>query len=80
MGDQKTREENILNLLKQLRAIRSKLSPDILELASHSIQNQPSKEQEDAGEIKIDRKKNVKFVMDFLNSPEGAHLKAKIES
>ena len=71
----KSREENIQLVLQQLKRIRNKIDPEILEMASQSLQPTST-----SSEIKIDRKRNVRFVMDFLNSPEGAHLKDKIQS
>ena len=71
----KSREENIHLVLQQLKRIRNKIDPEILEMASQSLQPTST-----SSEIKIDRKRNVRFVMDFLNSPEGAHLKDKIQS
>ena len=73
-NEKKSREELIEETLEKARQIRKKLDPKVLKAVREaSVQQKPE-------EVKIDRKRNVKFVMDFLNSPEGAHLKSKIIS
>lgn len=78
MGNQadKKRSEHIEEILTTLRDIRSRLEPTFLERISDILDTNA----ESPSEIKIDRARNTKFVMDFLNSPEGAHLKDKIRS
>lgn len=78
MGNQadKTRLEHIEEILTTLRDIRSRLEPTFLERISEILDTNA----ESPSEIKIDRARNTQFVMDFLNSPEGAHLKDKIRS
>lgn len=70
------RAKVIAEMMESVRHIRSNIHPDVLQQAKDVIQN-CGREQT---EIKIDRQRNVKFVMDFLNSPAGQHLKNKIQS
>ncbi len=68
----KSREVLIAETLAVARGIRQRLDPNVLQTAHDAaLQQKPQ-------EIRIDRERNIKFVMDFLNSPAGAHLKSKI--
>lgn len=80
---QKSRAEMIVELQAVMETVRTKLDPELLARAErliHATSLQPV--QKDRGTVeetvKIDRERNVKFVMDFLNSPAGARLKAKL--
>lgn len=72
--NEKSREELIKETLAKARQIRKKLDPKVLKAVREASA------QQNSDEVKVDRQRNVKFVMDFLNSPEGAHLKSKIIS
>ncbi len=77
-GDKKTkkleRTEMISKTLTHLREIRRQIDPEILKSFREKVIQKP----QEPDVIKIDREKNTRFVMDFLNSPAGAHLKDKI--
>lgn len=67
--------------LKQLRRTREQIDPKILQLMQQAIAAQkPQKAVKTSPEktIKIDKQRNVRFVMDFLQSPAGASLRDKI--
>jgi hypothetical protein len=63
----------IADIQASIAHIRKKLDPKLLDTVSFGGQG-----YERGEEIKIDKARNISFVRDFLNSPQGRHLKDKI--
>jgi hypothetical protein len=74
----KSRDQLQSEALQNMQKIREKMDPDLLERMHRLITEGTASQNDLPDRIPIDRKRNTQMVMDFLNSPQGAHLRAKI--
>ena len=72
------RQEQIAEILKSMTKIRKNMNQDLLQNIQKILTDEDNVPDTQTTEIKVDRERNVKFVMEFLNSDAGASLKSKI--